>query len=425
MTAIRVLKFEVFKVTGDQKAIKAKWRELAGQVQEAVNCTWQTWLCWHVQNGTPRLLRKFYAQLRQWHETKRGPKPKCDVKAINKSCAKAIYDAVADACPDLHASTRELARNITQGKITAGKASNGNLPRWHAILLCRESIPSSTRKQPIPFTKKVEQTRILPPDVACQQWRVTLRLDRQPVTGKRAAPSVPYEIELITNRRGIHGHTAVLKRIIGGSAELCGSSLVYDDRRNKWFVHVCVRDAAKEHPKVNPELIALLVPMQDRAWALVLPGDNRPYYLQGDSKIVEHRRRTMLYSRWGRQENYRYAQRGGKGHGVDRAMDWKDQFARDWRDLCTTLNHDLTSRVIRICQERAIGKIVYCQPEGWKAETRLLATVGKVPGRRDSSGWAWYQVASQLQYKTEGTGIVIEVRKWDRRRKTLDAQAVA
>lgn len=452
--AIRVLKFEVFHVVGDSKAIKAKWRDLATQTQEAINCVWQTWETWHVANKTPRKLRRAYEIRRAWHHQCEHTKPqrsdfktakdfsqaekawraKCKdtepefpkLQAIPQACAKVIYDELAEACPTLHASTRELTRNITQGKITSGKATNGNIPKWQAILLCRESRPSSTRKQPIPFTKKPEQTELVPPDKDQPQWRIRLRLDRVPPPpgGKRSPTSEPFEIVLWSNRRGMHGQTAILRRILAGTAELKGSALVYDDRRNKWFVHISYEAQALPQPAVNPDLAVTLVPLQERSWALVMP-DGHVFYLQGDAEIVRHRRMTMLHSRWGRQENYRYAQRAGKGHGVNRAMNWKDQFARDWRDLCTTLNHDLTSRVLRICQERGIGRIIYYQPEGWKADTRLLATAGKVPGRRDSSGWAWYQVASQFAYKLEGTGITCEVRKWNRKQRQVAGEEAA
>lgn len=425
MAAIRILKFEVFRVAGDYKATRKRWLDLSAQVQEAINCVWQAWLCWHVERGTPKQLRRFYAQLRAWHETKRGAKPKWEVQAISKPCAKAIYDALADACPDLHASTRELARNITQGKITSGKASKGNLPRWHAILMFRESIPSSTRKQPIPFTKKVEQTRLIPPDKDCQQWRVSLRLDRTVAPGaKRATISEPDLVELRTNAKGMHGQTAMLKRIVAGTAELCGSSLLFDDRRNKWFVCIAYRAEKSAQPAVDPNKKAILIARRGRPWSLRIVG-GRKFNLQGEGRTVAHVRKTMLSGRWGRQENYRFAQRAGKGHGVERAMGWKDQFMRNWRNLCTSLNHDLTQRVVSICQEHGIGTIIYAQPEGAVSESRFLATAGKIPGRNDSSGWAWFQVASQLQYKTEGTGIAVEVKKWARKNKGSEEESGA
>ena len=67
----------------------------------------------------------------------------------------------------------------------------------------------------------------------------------------------------------------------------------------------------------------------------------------------------------------------------------------------------MTKRVIDICVQENIGTLVYRQPVESERDHLFLARAGKIPGYNDSTGWDWYQVQAQLNYKAAEYGIIV------------------
>lgn len=405
--AIRIVKFEVWKPS---KEARGRWCAAAELVQQATNCIWQAWLVWHVQRGTPATLRQWLTDLKSWHsadKAMRGEKPKCPQVAVPRECSRAIYAAVKETVPALHDRPLALTVNAVVGLIKSRKAAAGSLPGWVAILLCRESIPSSTRSQPIPFDKRCAALQA--PLEKGGRFRLSLRTDRYEATTKRGtakAGSHLDEVELLTNRRGIRGQEARLWRIMDGKDKLKGSSLYWDRKRSKWFALLAVE---QEQVSEARELqgVAVLCPGRDVPFRLLI--GNRVMML-GHADHVADVRRAVVGQRRSRQEHYRYGQRSSKGHGHARAIQsWDDRLMRRWRNFQTTYNHDITSKALRMCAEAGVARLVYLQPAGPKSETRCLAKQGREGDY--SEGWAWFQVGAFLNYKAKGSGVQVEIRK--------------
>jgi transposase len=292
-----------------------------------------------------------------------------------------------------------------------------------AILLCREGRPSTTRPSPIPFDSRCSILRA--PVEKNGRFRLLLRTDRyegRTKSGDSKSESHIDEIELLTNRRGIKGHEARLWRVMDGKDKLKGSALYFDKKNRKWFALLAIEQAENE-TEGNRDGYAILSPGRDVPFVLWAGG--RTFNL-GNADHVADVRRAVIGERRSRQSHYRHGQRCSKGHGRKRAIQsWDHRLMRRWRDFQTTYNHDITKSVLHICADQGIAKLIYLQPSGHKSDTRCLSNLGK--WRREPEGWSWFQIATFLNYKSEGSGIQIEVRKCDAsgKRKPADSPVPA
>lgn len=403
---IRVSKFEVYRINADDpKSVRQRWHKTADFIQEMTNFIWQSWLVWHVQNESAAKIRQYLNALALWRETKQGDKPKLDLFAVSAELQKHLYDGLTATFPEVHSRVLVLLLQIVTKKIKERKAAKGNLSGWMAILLHRESLPSSTRPQPIPYDR--QNASVIPPLADGDNYRLRLRVDRIEREGKPALSTID-EVELLTKRRGIAGHAAILQRICAGETKFAGSSLQWSDQRKKWFALVCWDDQ-QDSPELDAASTAILRPATKHPWTLVLPSGKR--WRGGNGRHVGAVRQQLLTQRWNRQAGYRYAGSANKGHGLNRALGPLFKLSLRWKDFVKTCNHHLTIEIVRDCVRENVGTLFYLQPAGEKRDRRFLATAGKIPGRDDSTGWDWHQVAAMLGYKCREAGIKLVVRK--------------
>lgn len=414
--AVRVTSFEVTKL--DKDAYR-RWLALSDDARGVVNCVWQTWLVWHVKNGSAEKLKRHFAADKAWRDGgKQGDRPKWPVQQISKECAKAIYDACAATFPNIATDSRELLRNSTQQKIASLKAAKGNMPGWVAILFCNQSLPSTIRGNPIPFSKK--NAVIEPPAEAESNWKINLRISRVPVEGKKAGTTILETVQLWTKGRKCASQLAILKRIAAGEYDFCGSSLVYCESKRKWFAKIAYRMPAQEPAAVDENKVAFLRPSPTWPWKLRLPGRNRRP--GGPGGHVASVRRQLLMQRWSRQSNYRVSGSSNKGHGLNRALRPIWQLSQRWKDFVKTTNYTVAKDVVQQCIEAGCGTLVYFQPTV-NRDSRFLATTGKIPGREDSTGWDWFQVGKRLGDLCQQAGVKLVVRKSDESREVERAEA--
>jgi hypothetical protein len=386
-------------VSVELKLTKEQWPRLlalSDSCRELANCAWQTWLVAHIAKGTAAKIRECLAAAKAWRDSgQQGPKPKFDGGfAVDADTSKKVYRACCDTVPSLTPASVSAFLQIFTQRIGKRKASNGSLPGWWAILLCRESLPSSTRSQPIPL-----RAAELSLAVNDGKWTLTAKASRAGF-GKVITDSFP----IIAGTWQTRSVTAILERIASGEHKLCGSSLVYSPARNKWFAKIGyqLRDKPAESKGTG---VAVLRAGKRVPWKLRI---GRSMTRGGRGDYVTWNRKQLLTNRWSRQSNYRHAGSANKGHGRDRALLPIEKLSSRWKDFVRTANQQLAKSIVDECAQRGVGTLVYIQPSGGN---RFLETAGKIPGRRDSTGWDWYQVRTCLANKCEECGLTLVVRK--------------
>ena len=83
-----------------------------------------------------------------------------------------------------------------------------------------------------------------------------------------------------------------------------------------------------------------------------------------------------------------------------------------WKDFVKSANQQLVHDVIAMCVEKGCGRLVYFRPIGPMVGNRFLFRVGKVPEKRDNTGWDWGQVEKLLADKCHQLGIDFKVHRF-------------
>ena len=314
-----------------------------------------------------------------------------------------IYHVLSKRFTDVNKHVLTLLMNTTIRDLKTHKAAKGSLPGHSAILLCHQSIPSSTRPQPIPFD--CQNTKMIPPENKGENFIFELRVWRMHEEGKPICPSVVDTVELYCRGRNIQSELAKLKRIMLDEYKFCGSKLVYEQKKRKWFLHLCYRMPTKVRLDLDQDKVATLIPDSVRPWHFILPGAERREWPGGRGDYVAGIRRRIFLQRRSRSWEYRHANKNRKGHGRDRAMAWRWRLQSSWNSFVKRVNHNVTSEVVQRCVDAGIGTLVYFQPEGDFSESRFLSRAGKDERWNDATTWQWFQVETMLQYKCEAVGI--------------------
>lgn len=439
---MRVARFEIQSFVGDRAEITKRWMSASDRLREAHNYFWRTWLVWHTQNDSPRLLREWLSELRCWHDRRKSreqtvrdlrkkklpvgdldplpDKPKIPVEAIPKVLQQALYNGLIENFPELHGRPLELLRNCMTRDVIKHKAATGDLSGWIAALLDRQAIPSMTHPAPIRFDKtnsKIIVPEELGPDGKLQPCRIQVRFNR---ISDGASKSWLDVAVLNSTSRKTAGQRAILRAIVAGEYDFCGSTVQYHKRQGKWFAYICWdrKGPIAEATDVDRSGTAVVSARRGSALAIALPSGRRIRVSLGSPHYhpVGAVRRNLLTQRWSRQANYRVAGSANKGHGRNRALEPLNQYSSKWKHFVLSFNHTLTTRVVRILAEHRVARLVYMQPSEEYRESRFLNKSGKIPGRHDSTGWDWNQIATMFGYKCEQYGIHLEVRKVGERR---------
>jgi hypothetical protein len=397
-----------FEILGLDKETRLRWKSLADTVKRMTNCFYRTWLVCHTQAGNDIKIREYIAAIGQWHKNgAKGTKPQCEVKCLTPEITASIRKALANYST-VNTRCLDLAMQLLGRRLTTLKASKSNYPRWIRILADEGEYPNSSSPLPIPFDKK--NAELLPP-IDNEDFQFKLRIDRLNRPGKMATSTLD-TFKLKTRGRQVASQTAILWKIASGEYDFCGSNLVYKEANNKWFLHICYRQPATTTAALNQDKIAFLHAGLKQPWRLRIAGYK--FSVGGPTgQHIAYIRRQLLTSRWGRQENTRYTSSSVRGHGVDRAMKplHLPRLKMRWRDAVKTCNQQMVANVIRLCQEKQCGQLVYFQPAESRRDTRFLHLAGKIPDRHDSTSWDWYQVQNMLSIKCKAAGIELIVHK--------------
>lgn len=410
--AVRVASLEVSGLTKDDYK---RWRDLMDVCRGIVNATWQAWLVWHVANRSEEKLKEHFARFNEWKaadQATRGEKPKWPVVAVPPACAKATYDEVSRRFPEISTDCRELCRNSVIQKIGNTKAANGSLPGWVAILFCRQSIPSTVRANPIPFSKK--NAEIEPPAEKDGQWKLHVRFTRVPVEGKKTGKTILETVNLWSKGRKAAGQVAILKKIAAGEYDFIGSNMIYSESKRKWLAAICYRAPIEPAKSLDKDRKAFLRPapidaVWQHPWKLRMPGANRSP--GGRGEYIASVRRKVMAERISRQKGYTFAGHSNKGHGRNRALAPIWQLQQRWKDFVKTANYQVAKDVVQQCIDRNCGTLVYFQPGGSVRDSRFLSCAGKRDDVREASAWDYYQMGSRLELLCKEAGIVFVWKK--------------
>lgn len=387
----------------DDPARRGELYQLAEDCQQIVNRIWQLWECHHVIAGSREKILKQLAADKSWREIKRGERPKWTIDCFplvggknrrgnRRTLRNQIETEIAETFSQVHGRVRTLLVNITCKKISQRKSATGNIRGWIAILLNRESRPSSTHALPIPFD--CAHSKVIPAALG-ENAILQIRLARD----ERGRSAVE-EFKLKTSGRASR-YTKPIVRMATGEWAYKGSSLFYDARKKKWFALLVAEAAETSKSELIAGRTAILRcgfshPIQVRI-------DGARVFLRdfGQGRAVAAVRRQLLTGRWGRQEGYRVAGSANKGHGRNRALGPVFLLSRRWKDFVRRYNHTLTSRMVARCIAEKASRLIYFQP----SSGRFLDTAGKVSERSDSTGWDYFQIKTMLEYKCQEAGI--------------------
>jgi hypothetical protein len=208
------------------------------------------------------------------------------------------------------------------------------------------------------------------------------------MTGKRKAASV----------------RTIIDRCIAGEYAWKGSSLLFD--RGKWFALLSYDMPKKDHTPLDSGKTMYVIPAKSGPWILQTvdaKGKTDRWYFGGEGKHIEYARRTILDERASRKEHYRWAGSAQKGSGRGRADAVWTKLSSRWKDFVKRYNHEISRRIVNMCVQRGIGRIVFCQPKDSQREKTFLATVGNRPG--SAMLWDFFQMGTLLAYKCEHEGV--------------------
>lgn len=415
--AVRIIKCQITpadktdEAVAAFKAAKLRWRELGEEVRRFHNFVFRSWEQWHVAQKTDIAVAEFQEALVAWHKAEkdeRGEKPKCTAQAWPKEFGNHVYHQVTKAFPHMHSRVIVLLLNTINGNIRSRKSADTAWPWWQRVLTCHERPPVATKLQPIPFdyaNSKLEKGTDGLLLVMLRVWR----LEKE--KGKQVAKSEDHLIHLRPLMRH-RGFREAVNKLLSGEWRFRGSELVCDSD-GRWFVHLCYQTPKRES-KLDPNRTAYLIAGRNRPLLLKLPGQRaRPIGYSGDN--VGRTRQRLLTSRWERQENYRTAGRATRGRGRRRALLPVEKLSNAWRDFCKSHNQQSAAEVVKRLESANCGSLVWITPRDGSA--KRLETAGKIPGRRDSSSWPWFQLKSCLNNKGQEFGFQVVEKKHPAKKK--------
>ncbi len=401
----------------NDRELRQRLYRLAEDVQHVTNRIWQLWEAWHVGNDSRAQIVAHLDADRAWRAAGReGERPAWPVQCIPhvggtnrrgnpRTLRNQIEADLLATFPHVHSRIRALVASRTFRDLSKHKATHGDLKGWLAILLNRQSRPSTTHPLPIPFDR--QRSRIVPGASATQNAVLSIRLFRD-----ESSKSEVIEFQLCTTGLAAR-YVKPIVRMATGEWQYKGSSLWYDWGKKKWFALLAVKLPRTDQVVAVPGRYAVLRcgfahPIQFR-----VAGSRAFLRGFGQGRSVAAIRRQLLTQRWSRQENYRNAGSANKGHGRRRALAPVFLLSQRWKDFVKRYNHTLTSAVVARCLDEGVGKIVYVQP----SDGRFLDSAGKVAGRCDSTGWDYFQIKTMLAYKCQELGIEFITRKTDKKQR--------
>lgn len=408
--SVRVAKCEVDSVGGDWTETTKRWHSLARTCQRAANWYYETWLVWHINNQSAAKIEAWLNQREQVKKSSAGLPAaeakaalyavgKCPVAVMPKELGASIYQTLTRGLPDLTAHCMTVLINQFLGCLN-GKAAHGVLPRWMASLLHHQRIPSFTDELPIPFGN--QDCKLVKDG---DEFFIEAKLWRMPVEGKKTSVCICDRIKLRTTGKSHRNARAMLEKIFSGEWPFKGSQLVFESKKRKWHVNVC-HQRTSHVATIEPGKTAYLMPGHKNAFSLFFHNGTkwRRVWLQGRGQHITGTRERLWRLRAECNANYRHAT-ARKGRGVNNAGKWRSKSAQTWRYFVRRVNHSVSHDAIEWCRVNGYSKLIYKQPEGRYATSRMVS------GDYKNSTWEFFQLGTMLAYKGQDQGVDVVVQK--------------
>lgn len=185
---------------------------------------------------------------------------------------------------------------------------------------------------------------------------------------------------------------SIVDKVLSGEYKGCDSNISTKD--GKIFLNLSFDFTPEKNEDLNPD-ICLGIDM----------GLNRPVTIaRNDGKYVPQIELgpNIMGTRLAFHQQRRMLSRGlthaKGGHGTKRKLKKFQDLKEKERNYCETMNHKMSKAIIDICKKENIGKI--------KMED--LTGITKDANDYYLKSWAYYQLESQIKYKADEAGILVE-----------------
>lgn len=393
--SIRCAKFEIASVEGAEwKETTKRWFATMDLCRRASNLYYETWLAWHVGNGSSCKLEEWFVRRKEIGVKDAG---KCPVECLPKELAKITYDTIKTRYPSIQINVVTLLMQSLFRTLSSGKAASGSLPKWSSILLHNEGMPMFTKREyPIPFA-------LCNASLVCigDDRQVHLKTWRMPVEGKATCVAVLDKITIRTAGKSCRDHATKFDKIASGEWQFKGSDLVYDSKRGKWFLLLC-HQCPSHVATIDINQVAYLTPGRNVPFHIRCRG-KRKQWLQGRGNHILATRDRVWRKRAEMNVGSRKTMTLRNGHGRNAASKWQERWSRVWRYFVKRVNHQVSHDAVEWCVTHGIGQLVYFKPNGKTSETRFVS------GDYKNSTWEFFDLATKLAYKCQDRGVVLKI----------------
>lgn len=392
----RTIKLEITGLSTEERQLLYSIGE---QLRRVANWAWRRWETYHTIHNTPDKLQRQIEQDKRWRslppaERKTTKRPAWSIDAMPKELYSDICKESLNRAPDVNNRCCTNYLHKWRKNLITKKSSAANCKWWIAILLDLDGRGIARHNLPIPIDS--QNAKITPSDEP-GQIAITFRADRIARPNKVRATSTQITARIKVSGKKTHYAQPAIE-MANGLRNFTSAELIYDNRQKKWFISIAY-DVESKTIDIDPNKTAILRPgKKNKCW--VLRVDGKSISIAGSGKHVAHKRKSLLSQRLGRQHSYRYAP-PRKGKGLQRALTPLYKLTSAWNNFTKSCNNQMTAQLCEILADRKVGKLILLTGD----DTRLLATIGKIPGQIDSTGWPWYQAEQYIKQKLSRFGI--------------------
>ena len=188
------------------------------------------------------------------------------------------------------------------------------------------------------------------------------------------------------------GNRLVIDRITSGEYKMSNSSLMYDKRKNKWFMLVCVdipkHDYTPKEGKTVYASLGLDVP-------IVMSSGNNSIEI-GNKEEYLHQRLQIQYAMQRLQKDLRFVK---SGEGRKSKLQALDRFSEKEKNYIKTRVHTYSKLLVMEAKRQHAETIVLVDQEAKEEEARKDEFLLR--------NWGYYGLNTLIEYKAKQTGIKV------------------
>lgn len=308
-----------------------------------------------------------------------GAWPKCsDVHADYKTINGFIYNELKTEAPTLNTS------NLTQSIRSATSAYDTHN---RDIMSGKVSVPSFGQNQPL----DLHNTTITLHDNRDNNYSATLSLLSK--AGMKQFNLNQGRIEVALKVRDSSRRT-ILERCISGEYDICGSQLLYDANKNKYFLNLCYGfDTEETH--FDPDRcmgidLGVKLPV-----VMAFNFDDRKCIKIDDDRIMRQKGKLDHMLSISKHQS-QWTGQGSDGHGRKKKVRAYERYTNTSRNLSDTINHTWAKYIVDTAARNLCETIQMEDLSGIKANReRFLAN------------WTYFDLQMKIEQKAKERGIKV------------------